>query len=125
MGISTRRSRSGGSVQADDAEAVEEVLAEAPLADQRVEVGVGGDDQADVDAARLRIANRVNLVRFQEAQQLGLDVEAGIADLVEEQRAAGGRAYDAREVVDGAGERAAPVAEQLRIEHVLRASRCS
>ncbi len=37
-------------VQADDVEAVEEVFAEAALRDQRVEVGVGGGDQAHVDA---------------------------------------------------------------------------
>ncbi len=106
-------------MQAHDAEAVEQVLAKAPLADERVEVGVGGDDQPDVDAARLRFTDRVDLVRFEEAKQLGLDLETGIADLVEEQRAAGGGAHDALEVVDGAGERAAPVAEQLRVKHVL------
>ena len=48
-----------------------------------------------------------------------MDLEAGVADLVEEQRAAGRGAHDALIVVDGAGERAATMAEQLRIEHVL------
>ena len=107
-------------VQAHDAEAVEEVLAEAAVADQGFEVGVGGGDDADVDAGGLRLADRMDLAGLEKAQQLGLDVEAGVADLVEEQRAAGGGADDALEVLDGAGEGAAAVAEQLRVEHVLR-----
>ena len=50
----------------------------------------------------------------------GWTSSAHLADLVEEQGAAGGGADDAREVVGGAGEGAAAVAEQLRVEHVLR-----
>ena len=73
----------------------------------------------------LRLADRVHLAGLEEAQQLGLDVEAGVADFVEEERAAGGGADDALEVLDGAGEGAAAVAEQLRVQHVARASRCS
>ena len=37
-------------VEADDVEAVEEVFAEAALGDQGVEIGVGGGDDADIDA---------------------------------------------------------------------------
>ena len=62
-------------LQADDVEAVEEVLAEAALGDELFEVGVGGGDDAHVDLDRLRLAERVDLVRLEEAQQLGLDVD--------------------------------------------------
>ena len=75
--------------------------------------------------ARLRLADRMHFARLEKAQQLGLDLEAGVADLVEEEGAAGGGADDALEVLGGAGEGAAAMAEELRVEHVLRASRCS
>ena len=61
----------------------------------------------------------MNLVRLEKAQQLGLHLEAGVADLIEEQRATGRGAHHTLIVVDGAGERSAAVAEQLRIEHIL------
>ena len=62
----------------------------------------------------------MHFARLEEAQQLGLHVEPDLADLVEEQRAAGGTADDAREGLLRAGERAAAVAEQLAVEHVAR-----
>ncbi len=65
--------------QADDVEAVEEVLAEAALGDERLEVGVGRGDDAHVDLDRMRLAERVDLVVLEEAQQLGLQVEADLA----------------------------------------------
>ncbi len=48
-----------------------------------------------------------------------MDVRCHLTDFVEEQRAAGRRADDSGEVVDGAGEGAAAVAKELRVEHVL------
>ena len=83
-------------LQPDDVEAVEEVLAEAALGDELFEVGVGRGDDADVDLDGLRLAERVDFVGLEEAQQLRLDVEADLGDLVEEERAAGGGADHAR-----------------------------
>ena len=80
--------------QPDDVEAVEQVLAEAPVGDERLEVGVGGGDDADVDLHRLRLAEAVDFVGLEEAQQLGLELGADLGDLVEEERAAGGGADD-------------------------------
>jgi hypothetical protein len=62
----------------------------------------------------------VHFAGFEKAQELGLDVEARITDLVEEERTSGGGADDARKVFGRAGEGAAPVPEQLRVEHVAR-----
>ena len=56
---------------------------------------------------------------FDEAQQLGLQVELHVADLVEEERAAVGGADDAAEGGLGAGEGAAAIPEQLALEHVV------
>ena len=77
--------------QAHDVEAVEQVVAEPAVGDQAFDAGVGRGDDADVDLDRLRLAERVDLVRLEEAQQLRLHLGADLADLVEEQRAAGGR----------------------------------
>jgi hypothetical protein len=73
--------------EADDVETVEEVLAKPALGDEALEVGVGRCDDADVDPDRMRLADGMNLGGFEEPQQLGLDVEGGLADLVEEERA--------------------------------------
>ena len=57
---------------------------------------------------------------LEHAQELRLDRERQLADLVEEERAAVRRLERARLRRDGAGERAALVAEQLALEEVLR-----
>ena len=106
--------------QPDDVEAVEEVLAEPALGDQRFEVGVGRGDDADVDLDRLRLAEAVHFVGLEEAQQLGLELGPDLGNLVEEERAAGGGADDAVEGVLGAGEGALAIAEQLALEHLAR-----
>ena len=62
----------------------------------------------------------MDLAGLEEAEQLGLEVGADLGDLVEEQRAAVVGADDAGEVVDGAGEGAAAVAEQVAVERLAR-----
>ena len=85
-------------VERQDLEAVEQVLAEAAVAATScVEVGVGGGDDADVDLDGAAARRAGGLLLLDEAQQLGLEVEADVADLVEEERAAVGGADDARE----------------------------
>jgi hypothetical protein len=56
---------------------------------------------------------------MQRAQELGLDAGGNLADLVEEDGAAPGDLEEAGLVPHGAGERAAHVAEQLRLEQRL------
>jgi hypothetical protein len=68
----------------------------------------------------VRFAERPDLLSLEEAQQLRLQIERDLADLVEQQRAAGGAADDAGELRDGAGEGAAAVAEELAVERVAR-----
>ncbi len=64
--------------------------------------------------------DRVNLVSFEEAQELGLDVEAHVGDLVEEEGATGGGADHAGEGGIGAREGPLAVAEELAVEHFAR-----
>ena len=65
-------------------------------------------------------AERADLAGLEEAEQLRLQVEAELADFVEEQRAVAGGANEAGVVAVGAGEGAAAVAEQLALEQVAR-----
>ena len=60
----------------------------------------------------------MDLAGLEEAQQLDLLVEAHLTDLVEEERSALVGADDSGKVVDGAGECAAAVPEEVALEHV-------
>ncbi len=68
----------------------------------------------------MRLAERVDLVVVEEAEQLRLQVEAHVRDLVQEEGAAGCRADDAGKRGIRAGEGAAAVAEQLALQHLAR-----
>ena len=81
-----------GDGEADDVQAVEEVLAKPSLLDQVIQTAVGGGDDADVDGERRRLAEGADLARLEKAQQLRLQVEAELADFVEKERAALGGA---------------------------------
>ena len=106
--------------EADDVEPVEEILAEAAGADGVLEVAVGGGDDADVDGQGRGLAERGDFTGLEEAEELGLEVEAELADLVEEEGAFAGGADEAGLVAVGAGEGAAAVAEELTLEQVAR-----
>jgi hypothetical protein len=82
------RSRSGGSLQVHDVEAVEQVLAERALAHRFLQVAVRGGDDADVDRHRPRAADAVDHALLDGAQQLGLQAHVHLGDFVEQQRAA-------------------------------------
>ena len=101
------------------AQAIEEIRAEAAGGHLAGEVAVGRGDEPHVDRLGLGRAERANLALLDRAQQLRLQRQRQLADLVQEQGAAVGRAEQALGVADGAGERAAHVAEQLAFDHAL------
>ena len=74
--------------QLQRADAVVEVLAEAPLLDERAEVVMRRRDQADVDGAVLHVAEAAEAFLLEHLQQAGLHLRVHVADLVEEDRAA-------------------------------------
>ena len=119
-GMSPRRSRSGGMHDLHDAQSIVEILAEAPVGHHLLEILVRrGDD------ARLRLlgalgAHGLEFAVLNDAQQLALEVERGVADLVEEDRALAGEREAAAPRLVRAGERAAHVTEQLRLEQRVR-----
>ena len=103
----------------DDVDAVEEVLAELAGRDHRAQVAVRRGDDADVDLARLGVADAVERALLEHAQDLDLQRRRHVADLVEEERAEVGGLEQAGLVGDRAGERAALVTEQLGVEQVV------
>ena len=118
--MSSLRSRSGG--QADDVlvQAGEEIAAELPLLHVLVQIAVRRAHDADVHVLGRRRAEREDLARLEDAQELRLRVERHVADLVEEERPAVGELDEPGLVAVGAGERAAAVAEELALEEVVR-----
>ena len=104
----------------DHAQPVVEVGAEASGGDLGREVAIGGRDHAHVDGAGLVRADPLDDAVLEHAQQLGLERQRGVADLVEEQRAAVRELELARPLGDRAGEGAAHVAEQLALEQLQR-----
>ena len=73
-------------------------------------------DDACVDVDAAIGADGEDLLALDRAEQLGLERERELADLVEEERAAGGRAEEPLASLIGAGERAALVPEQVALD---------
>ena len=117
--MSSRRSRSGGQVDRHDVEAVVQVLAEPAGVDLVEQVAVGGGDDPGVDLDGLGVADALELALLEDAEQLHLELGRGAVDLVEEDGAGVRRLEPAGAVLDGAGERALDVAEQLAFEQAL------
>src|SRR5262249_42181073 len=105
-------------IEPDAVEPREEVLAERRHRDLRLEIAVGGGDDAQIDGDRARRADGCDLALLDDAEERRLRLERQIADLVEKQRPTVGRAYEAQTVGEGAGERALPVAEELGFDEL-------
>src|SRR5262249_39930211 len=84
------------------------------------EIAVGRRDDADVDLDGAIAADALHLALLEDAEELGLEPEVELPDLVEEDGAALGLLEDAAVLPDGAGERALLVAEERRLDEVLR-----
>ena len=104
----------------DDVQAEVQILAEPAGADLRRQILVGRRQHAHVDLDALRAADALHHLFLQHAQHLRLRLQAHVGDLVEEDRAAVGLLEASRLVGDRAGERAAHVAEQLRLDQLFR-----
>ena len=79
-----------------DVEAVEQVLAEPAGGDLPGQVAVRGRDDPGVGAEGLGPADALELPLLEDAEDLGLGREGQLADLVEEDGAAGGALEPAR-----------------------------
>ncbi len=104
---------------AEDIQAVVEVGAEGSLSHQGVQIPVGGGDGAEIHLDRLVAAHARDLLFLQDAQQVGLRLQADVGNLVEKNRAALGYFELAFLAVLRAGEGALLVAEELAFEQRL------
>src|SRR5262245_17806710 len=104
-------------------QAVVEIGAEKPGADPRLQVAIRRRDQPHIGAQGARAADALELALLQHAQELGLDLRGQLAYLVEEQRAAVGELEAAAPLLDGAGEGAFLVAEELAFHELARERR--
>jgi hypothetical protein len=97
-------------------DAIEQVLAERGVAHHHGQVGVGGRDEAHVDATHAAFAHASHFPLLQHAQELGLDVGRNLADLVQEQGPATRLLEQPRVRAHRTGEGTAVVAEQLAFQ---------
>ena len=124
--MSSRRSRSGGTAITNTLQPVEEVLAEAALAHRALEVAVGRGDHAHVDASS-RASTPTGRTSPVSSTRSSRTCSAGdISPISSRKSVPPSRLLEQPALVrDGAGERAAHVAEQLGLEQALGAGRRS
>ena len=108
--------------QADDVQAVEEVLSKAACPQILFEPTIRGGDDANVRVPFLRFPHALVGAVVQESQQPGLGLQREIADLVEEEQAPLRLLNLPFRIADGARERPLLVPEQ-RAVHELRRER--
>ena len=106
--------------QVHDGEPIVEVLAKAAGAGLLHEIAVGAGDDAHVDALHLSCPDWLDLALLQRAQQLRLHRQGKLADLVEHERAPVSLREESTACLRRARERAAHVAEQLRLCQISR-----
>ena len=76
--------------QFHDTEPVVEILPEGSGLDHQLQVAVGGGDDPGIHLDGLVAAHAADLLLLEHPQEAHLEARAGLADLVEEDRAAGG-----------------------------------
>src|SRR5690606_29868654 len=107
-------------LEVDHVQPIVEVLAKLSAFDEALDRSVRGGDDAHVDGASAVLADASHLVLLKDSQELRLQIEARVRDLVEEDRSSGGLLEETDAVAEGAGERAARMAEKLAFEEVRR-----
>src|SRR2546429_1202210 len=104
----------------DDIQAIEEITAESPGLDFLVEIPVGACDHANIDPKRLGASHCPHLLLLDHAQKFHLHMHGHLADLVEKNGAGVRRREEAGAGLDGAGEGALHMPEELAFEERLR-----
>ena len=100
----------------DHAQTKVQIFAKASTADLGLQVLVRRREHPDVDLDPRRTADGLERLLLQDAQHLGLRLDAHVADLVEKQRAAVGDLELAAPVRNRAGKCATHVSEQLALD---------
>jgi len=114
-------------VQGDGIDAVEQVVPEAALVNEFLDILVRGSDNTDVGLERTRAADGAVLATIQEAQQTHLHRTRHLAQFIQEERASFGGGDESRFCGGRAGNEPFFVAEEFRSQQFrgsqLRSSR--
>src|SRR5580765_7042832 len=108
-----------GHLDHEHGDSIVEILAERSLRHGRSQVLVGRGDQADVRSNRFRPADLGELAALDDAQQLGLERRAQLAELVDEQGPGMREREDAFAMLRRAGERALHVTEEVALHQAF------
>ncbi len=100
-------------------DAIVEVLAKRPFPHRPTQILVAGRDQPDVGARGFAVSHLDEFPCLDGPQQLGLQGQADLADLVDEQCARVGQREEARPVLHGPREAAPNVAEEMAFDQRL------
>jgi hypothetical protein len=84
--MSSGRSFSGGQVDRDRVESVEQVLAESAFPHLPLQLAVRRREEAHVHVQHSRRAHRLHFAELQRPEELGLQLAWQLGDLVEEHR---------------------------------------
>ena len=114
--IAERRQR-----DAHDVQSIVQILAKMLALDRLARIAIRRRDEANVDdRVMLLAADAANHTVLNDAQQLRLQRQRHLRELVQEERSAVRHLEQTDLVAIGAGERALPMAEHLRLEQLLR-----
>ena len=118
-GMSSGRSRSGGMAIGMTLSLKKMSSRNRPFDDEVLETPAGGGDDAGVEGDRFARAARLVFLFDHRLDELGLGLEAHVADLVEEERPAVGQEELALLVLEGVGGVVLEIAEQLAFDELV------
>ena len=101
-----------------DGHAEVQVLPEGAGRDELPQVAMGRGDDPRVEGLPCVRSDSAELARLQGSQQLGLERERELAEFVQKECSSLGLLERSRALADGAGERAAHMSEELRLDHI-------
>jgi hypothetical protein len=107
-------------VQSDHVQAIEQIFAKQSAPHMIFDVAVRRRNRSYVGATGFVLSQPLEFFGFQEAKQFRLHRRRDIADLVEKERTAFGGFDSPRLIANGAGKRAAAMAEKFTGQKLLR-----
>ena len=110
----------GGHANLQDIQPVVEIFAKPAILDCLLQVDMGGGKNPDIDGDRPTAPDALDVLFLKKAQQIRLQLQRQIADFIQQQRSAVGSLDSPHLALMGPGEGALLVAEQLRLDEVLR-----
>jgi hypothetical protein len=105
-------------LHAHDGEAVIKVRAESSCADLVPKAAIGRRENANVHGNVVVAAYPLDVMTLEDAQNFGLELQAELADFVQEDRAAVGRFEGALTRCHGTGKRTPLVAKKLALQQL-------